>query len=148
MKRIICIILTIITAVSVAAMSGCSDFAFNPIGTWKYTDDILYVDGKETKHIHSDEMMYKEMEYIFEKSGTGYVKVNGERSLNFTYDYKDDEVIMHSANPFHPEENYDLKYKLVYTDNTKKLIRTVEDSVDSGEGGKIQLKEEFVLTKI
>ncbi len=147
MKRIICLILTIITAVSVMAMSGCSDFKFNPIGVWRYTDDILYVNGKETKHLRPKDMQYEFTEYIFEKSGTGYIKINGERTISFTYDYSDEEVIMHMTDPFYPEKKTDVKYKLVISDNTKKLIRTVEDQYEEEDGGKIALKEEFVLTK-
>lgn len=148
MKRIICSILTIIIIISAAAvMGGCSDFSFNPLGSWRYTDDILYVDGKVQDHATIETMNYKNVYYNFEKSGTGYISVEGDRALNFTYDYNDTEVILHTVDPFYNEKKKDITFKLKYDGDTKKLIRTDEETVEDN-GKKTELKEEHILTKI
>ena len=52
-------------------MTGCADFAFNPIGRWDfieqrmYIDDVLQEDDADNPVIHTS--------LVFQKSGTGYI---------------------------------------------------------------------------
>ena len=77
MKKFTAIIISAIVLLSACVFGGCSDFSFNPIGGWIFTDEYLFVDGKELGHINQQEMQYKETKYTFEKSGTGYITVDG-----------------------------------------------------------------------
>ena len=95
------------------------------------------------------------MQYHFEKSGTGYITVDDYRTIDFTYEYTDETVdmTMHVPKPTNREsdvEYVDVHYRLeTPSDGTPmKLIRTVEEDVDDGEGGKVHLKEEYVLTRL
>ena len=69
MKKVIsiCIILTIcLTSIFI---SGCSDFAFNPIGRWSFVEDIYYSNDKPYSKVTSeDDPAMKNVAVVFEKS--------------------------------------------------------------------------------
>lgn len=151
MKKILSGLLSVCLLFAVILMGGCSDFQFNPIGTWEYTDEILYVDGKEFLHSTKDNMQYETMQYIFEKSGTGYITVDGDKTLSFTYDYDDSQVTLHmlklkdNAHKNDPDEMIDLVYQV--QSDQQKMIRTEEDNANDEEGKTVHLKAEYILTK-
>lgn len=90
MKKIISVILFSIIFSSLFLMSGCSDFTFNPIGKWK-----LEIADED----YEDFNVYT-FEYIFEKSGTGYITANGSYTNNiFTYEYDNDTVYISTKSP-------------------------------------------------
>ena len=55
MKKVIsiCIILTI--CLTSICISGCSDFAFNPIGRWSFVEDIYYSNDKPYSKVTSED---------------------------------------------------------------------------------------------
>ncbi len=91
MKKTVSFILSILMIVSLTLISGCSDFSFNPLGEWLWTDDILCY-GDELKSHDTVETMPFELVYVFEKSGTGYIRSGGQKTLSFTYEYDDENV--------------------------------------------------------
>ena len=151
MKKILSAIFSVIMMISICSMTGCSDFDFNPIGVWEYTDEVLYVDGKEFLHRTKETMQYESMQYIFEKSGTGYITVDGDRALSFTYDYDDSKIILHMLKPKDnkhlddPDEFIDMIYTLQSDKN--KMVRTQKDSAKDENGKLVNLKAEYTLTK-
>lgn len=96
---------------SCLSMSGCSDFSFNPIGSWKLTSDKIYCDGQffrdekpgyitdtdektgEEKNVYVGDIVYN-----FGKSGRGTICVDdGKQSVKtqeFTYVYTDNEITL------------------------------------------------------
>ena len=110
MKKFTAIIISAIVLLSACVFGGCSDFSFNPIGGWIFTDEYLFVDGKELGHINQQEMQYKETKYTFEKSGTGYITVDGYRTIDFTYTYTDDSVDMTMSVPQPTNREISVKY--------------------------------------
>ncbi len=72
-------------------MTGCADFAFNPIGRWEYIEQRVYVDNVLQKEDADAPVIHTAL--VFQKSGTGRLDV-GDKHLNthFTYDYDDNDV--------------------------------------------------------
>ena len=133
----------------------CSDFSFNPIGGWIFTDEYLFVDGKELGHINQQEMQYKETKYTFEKSGTGYITVDGYRTIDFTYTYTDDSVDMTMSVPQPTNREISVKYVDVHyrleapkDGSNMKLIRTEEQDAENDDGTSSHLRGEYVLTRV
>ena len=156
MKKYICAFVSVILILSLNIMSGCSDFDFNPLGAWEYVEEIYYINGKEAERVEKENMQYESMKYIFEKSGTGYISVNDDRTLDFTYDYDNNKVVIHmkSLNTSSDSENnddniIDTEYKIVDNkkNNSTNLIRTEEYKAKDENGKEINVKAEFVLEK-
>ncbi len=156
MKKCISGFLAAVTLALVIFTCGCSDFRFNPIGSWEYHEEIYYLDGKEVSRVEKEEMPYGGMTYIFEKSGTGYIDVDGYRSMDFTYDYDDEHILMHMAvpdalgSPNAATHTVDVEYK-VYdsTENSPaKLIRTEEYNTKDENGKTVAVKNEYILLKL
>lgn len=92
MKKTVCVLSVIIMIISCISMNGCSDFSFNPLGTWEmYSQSVYDKDGKEIFHAGEADFPAN-TEYTFEKSGTGYITVNGRKSIIFTYTYDSEAV--------------------------------------------------------
>ena len=143
MKQALCIILTILS-VTVLCLSGCSDFGFNPIGTWTYCENRLYdADGILIKTTTSDEdKLMSSATITFNKSGTGYI---GRKEINekITYEYDDSSVTI--SGTLKNGENYTVEYKV--RDNGKSLVRTDEYD-DLGENGKtVHIVEERIYKR-
>ena len=158
MKKYVCCLLSIIILFSITAMSGCSDFSFNPLGTWEYYEEIYYIDGEEVERVGQEDMMYKSMKYIFEKSGTGYITVSDSRTLDFTYDYNDKGVTVYVNTPKTSDSSKEssddtstgTKYRL-YNDeknNLTELIRTEEYKADDDNGEEDTVKVEHIFVKL
>ncbi|MBR2176754.1 MAG: hypothetical protein IJ861_07410 [Clostridia bacterium] len=143
MKKIICMLLSAISVMSLLILSGCSDFEFNPIGKWKFTDDILYQNGEIIDHATTKDLL--DTIYVFEKSGTGYISVDNRRSLEFTYDYDDSSITLHFPDRNNTAETVDVLYNL--SDDNTQMIRTETEEADDGEGGTITYKEEYIISR-
>lgn len=146
MKRLACVLITVLIFVSSAFMSGCSDFEFNPVGHWRLTDDILYADGQEIEHDRPEDMAFKYFEYVFGKTGTGYIAVNGTKTFDFTYEYEGNTVTVLINDPYSgkkPEENKNI-FSL---SDSGSLVRTETGQVDADHGKTIEIKEEFILQR-
>ena len=155
MKKFTAIIISAIVLLSACVFGGCSDFSFNPIGGWIFTDEYLFVDGKELGHINQQEMQYKETKYTFEKSGTGYITVDGYRTIDFTYTYTDDSVDMTMSVPQPTIREISVKYVDVHyrleapkDGSNMKLIRTEEQDAENDDGTISHLRGEYVLTRV
>ncbi len=155
MKKFTAIIISAIVLLSACVFGGCSDFSFNPIGGWIFTDEYLFVDGKELGHINQQEMQYKETKYTFEKSGTGYITVDGYRTIDFTYTYTDDSVDMTMSVPQPTNREISVKYVDVHyrleapkDGSNMKLIRTEEQDAENDDGTISHLRGEYVLTRV
>ena len=155
MKKFTAIILSVLILITVCIFSGCSDFGFNPIGAWVYTDESLYIDGKLAGHLNQQEMQYKETKYTFEKSGTGFITVDGYRTIDFTYTYTDDSVDMTMTVPQPTNREISIKYVDVHYKIEKpadgspmKLIRTEEEIIENEDGTKSKITGEYVLTRM
>lgn len=72
------------------SLSGCADFAFNPIGRWTYTEERTYIDDVLTASIPADKGF--DTALVFTKSGTGYIDTGASDHLPFTYEYTDTTV--------------------------------------------------------
>ncbi len=158
MKKYICAFLSAAIIFSLIIMSGCSDFEFNPLGTWEYSEEIYYIDGKEVNRVEKNDMLYGGMKYIFEKSGTGYIDVANYRSQEFTYDYDDKNVFVHLIIPDDmdaskiPNNNgiVETEYTVYDSDGDSpaKLIRTEEYKAKDENGKEVSVKTEYVLVKL
>ena len=144
MKKTIAIIAAVIAAV-LLTLSGCSDFAFNPVGRWEAVEMKIYEDGKlsETKSI--DELGSSvQAALVFKKSGTGYIDSGTRNKLDFTYDYNDSEVkVSRSANGSDPVET-------VYTvsDNGSALSVTVSEyEATNSKGTESTYREEIIFKR-
>lgn len=92
-------------AVALLALTGCSDFAFNPIGRWHPTEIHLYEDGKlvQTTPIDQNGDIFdggiydNNIPIEFKKNGTG--AVISASNIPFTYEYTDEEVRIESISP-------------------------------------------------
>ena len=140
MKKIISFIAALTVSLSVLTASGCDDFAFNPIGNWMLTDDIvLDENNKEIVHVVPETMMFQEMLYTFEKSGTGYMSVNGDRTIDFKYEYNDKTVTITSD-----DTNTSVEYEL--SKDKTQLIRSLKQVVPTEDGNK-EYTEKIIMTK-
>ncbi len=154
MKKCACGLLSVIFLFSLIILNGCSDFSFNPIGTWEYNEEIYYVDGKEVERVGKEDMLYESTKYIFEKSGTGYITVSDDPTLNFTYDYDDEKVNLHIKQPNGVNNSNggtsDTEYKIINNekDNSIKLVRTEKYKSKDDSGKEVEVKVEYVLVKI
>ncbi len=142
MKRYVAIGFVLLSVI-VLCMSGCSDFRFNPIGTWTFSELKEYKDGKLIQTITSDEDPYmKEATLTFKKSGTGYIGGN-KKDQKFTYEYTDDSVTLNITDK--SNDNYDVDYEV--RDNGGSLVRIIEkESVDEN-GKKVSLREEVIFKR-
>ena len=75
--RAICaVILSALTLCASAALSGCNDFGFNPIGEWKNTKTL--VNSKEVETFYGDAAKDFETCLVFLHNGTAHMTLNGE----------------------------------------------------------------------
>lgn len=90
MKKFTIALLSGVLAVLLFTLSGCADFAFNPIGRWTLTERRVYIGDRldETKPNES----YRQTALVFKKSGTGYIDGGNSVHIDFTYEYTDNEV--------------------------------------------------------
>lgn len=144
MKRIIAITAAVIAAV-LLTMSGCSDFAFNPIGRWEAVEMRTYEDGKMIETADQKELGGAgRSALVFKKSGTGYIDSGTRNNLEFTYDYNDSEItVTRSVNGLDPVVT---KYKV--TDNGSTLTVTLSEFEDLNSNGiKSSYREEMVFKR-
>lgn len=133
-------------AAAAAAMmlSGCSDFSFNPVGTWKFEADIVYANNQELEHSTSKDMPFETL-YVFGKCGTGHILVDGDILRNYTYEYDDNTVLLHVADSKDSSVIYDLTFHL--SEDGKSLVRKEDSAYVDDDGEVIPCREEFVFVK-
>lgn len=137
MKKFISVILSVGVFFSILLMGGCSDFAFNPLGKWLLTNS-LYDDS-------TNQQMNYDIEYIFEKSGTGYAVADGNRTnITFTYEYDDDYVYITVKNPT-GEIAETQKYTV--SDDGSKLVNTTTYEYTDENGNPYTYDMVITLTK-
>lgn len=149
MKKAAAVLLAASAVISAGLMSGCDDFKFNPVGKWRFTDEILSNNDVESKHLREDDMVYKDTIYSFGKTGKGNISVQGTEVMEFTYDYSDDTVILHLWDPEKKLGITDITYKLGENSTGKKTLTRTDTEYDKNEKGEVEnvFKHQFVLTK-
>lgn len=146
MKKFFTVMLAAWTVVFAAVMSGCSDFAFNPIGSWKIEQDTVYLNGEVAESVKAEDMTFETF-YVFEKSGKGYMLVDSLRTFDFSYEYDDNSVfvtILSNGNEYVNEHT--VEYKI--SDDEKSLVSTDESSVTDDDGTVYNFKEEITMKKV
>lgn len=146
MKRMIALCMSVVLMIALICMGGCADFAFNPIGTWHYTEHSFYLDNKllEQETLENTPLM-KDISLVFGKSGTGYVDTGTKDKINFTYEYDDKEVSVDlSPNSSSPKSNV-VKYGV--SDDRSELIRVFEQEVKDEQGKTVMYKEVYIYKK-
>lgn len=89
-------------------MSGCSDFAFNPIGKWENIETKT-VDGLDVEDPYTDRSFY----LIFRHDGTAYMTLGDTKlDLDFSYIYDDESVTITSKPQNSDNKPVSVKYKL------------------------------------
>lgn len=137
MKKFISFILSTVLLCSLMIMGGCSDFAFNPIGEWEFSDNIIYSEN-------SAAFSYK-TSYIFEKSGTGYITVDGDRTnVTFTYEYDNENVYL-TLNSAHGETSEIQKFTV--SDDQKQLTNSQKFETNDENGNIVTSEWIKTLTK-
>ncbi len=156
MKKLLTIILTAAVFVSVMSMSGCSEFGFNPTGSWKLTKDTFYLDGKfwyddKPGYMGSEEGGYiyvGDMIYRFGKSGVGSIYTDDLYIQDFTFDYEGEEITVHMSDPQNKFGLQNFTYKAGRDkDGNETITRTDIATVNDDDGEKHELKEVFIFTK-
>ncbi len=148
MKRTISLIAALFLLISLFAMSGCSDFSFNPIGQWTLTDDILYAGDKVINSATAEEnALMKDISFIFYKSGTGVFRTMSDNRYdrNFTYEYDDHTVTVTYTEPFQGKMQDPIT--LTLSEDGSALLINNYSTVKEQDGHSVELKEQFVYTK-
>lgn len=162
------IIITVLCTLSPVSMSGCSDFDFNPIGSWKITSDKIYDDGKffsdeKPGYLHTVNEETKESEwvyigdiiYTFGKSGTGIVSVDDQKervqTQEFTYEYTDKQVTIHVSDNYSKRMNLEpvvITYSIEKDNNGNTILKTQDKfTSEDEEGNKHNMNEVRILTR-
>lgn len=95
MKKNLRLVLVVSVIFCMSILSACSDFAFNPLGKWKF--ESYTVNGEENINeimgMYSGSSLY----LVFEKSGTAYFMMNNEQldmRTTYTYEYDDNSITL------------------------------------------------------
>lgn len=93
MKKLYAVILSMLVLCGSVFMSGCSDFAFNPIGKWENVQTTI--NGEKFEGILDKNT---KICWVFCHNGTAYITVDGEHAKNsdYSYTYTDKQVILTS----------------------------------------------------
>ena len=130
MKKIVIILSGLLTIALV--LGGCSDFAFNPVGRWTFSEQRIYTDDVLTDTLPPDSGF--SVALVFQKSGTGYIDSGTKTTMPFTYDYTDSTVTITRSDP-------DSQFKpSVYQvlNNGKELVSVMEEYEQNNEKGQVQ----------
>ena len=120
-------------------MTGCADFAFNPIGRWDfieqrmYIDDVLQEDDADNPVIHTS--------LVFQKSGTGYIDAyTGHIKTRFSYEYSYTNVTI---------TPYDRDHSVLYhfSEENKELTTVLEEGQFNNNGKNSRYRIESVFRK-
>lgn len=151
MRKIIsiCIVLTIcLTAICI---SGCSDFAFNPIGRWNFIEDVYYSNDKPySKVTNKDDPSMKNVAIVFEKSGTGYIDSGTKTPIRFTYEYDEKEIKINITDSRNQNNTLSSNNTIVYTvSDDKQTIKfaTKNEKRTDENGNSVDFHEERVFKR-
>ena len=149
MKRLLSALSAVL--IIVTFLSGCSDFEFNPVGIWRLTEESLYVDDQLIQNEKKGQDGQYKLDYCFNKSGTGYITVNGSKTLDFTYKYDGKSVTVYLNDPYSgipPEENKSV-FELADNGSLRRIRVQTQEVIDDKTKSpvNIELKEEFILTR-
>lgn len=140
MRKIISIAISTIILFSVSFISGCSDFEFNPLGKWTLIDDVVYHNNVEYSRDDINTNIFV-LEYIFEKSGTGYILVdNTPIDSDFTYKYNNETL-----NITFVKTGTSLEYKI--SDDRTQMVNTTENEYINENGETVNVREIQTLSK-
>lgn len=121
MKKLYAVLLSVLVLCGSVLMSGCSDFAFNPIGEWENVETII--DGEKFEGILDNNA---KVCFVFCYNGTAYMTMNGERvkNMDYSYTYTDEQITLTSK-----------------TDDKAQLVYSVKEN-----GNKIELDNGYTVT--
>lgn len=144
MKKFFLFLVTIITILSVG---GCSDFGFNPTGYWEFVSDDLYADEKLIDSADFNNVsLLENIIMVFEKSGTGYIDIQGLKTDFFRYKYDDKTItVTYIPNEYHDNE-VTVKFSVSQVDST--IYRVSTENKKDSDGNVIHYKEIFSYKKI
>ena len=132
----------------ICCLSGCGDFAFNPIGTWHYAEHNYYADEELFQHdTPENETMMKNVSLVFQKSGTGYVDSGTDDHLGFTYEYNDKEITMTMDSALNKQDGKKTAVTYLVSDDGKTIMRVMEQTIKSKDGKEIPYREEFIYQR-
>lgn len=105
MKKIYAVILSILVLCGSVFMSGCSDFAFNPIGKWEN------VESKTTEGVEIKDPYNQSFYLVFRHDGTAYMMLGDEYLIKseYSYTYDDDKIVLTSKEENHVSVEYTIK---------------------------------------
>lgn len=131
MKKVLRTITALTLLCCILVLSACSDFAFNPLGKWKFTSYILNneecIDTVEnTNKIFGteDSSLY----WVFEKSGTAYMSIGNERikdRTTYTYEYDEQKLYIYIYDTFTEKIDYVQEYTI--SEDGQTIVWTVTD---------------------
>ncbi len=130
MKKSIILLISILTLL-LFTVSGCSDFEFNPIGTWNSSEQRLYADGElmDTTSLENG----TQVSLVFKKSGTGYIDAGTDNKHGFTYTYDSKEVsITRTDTPADPRDGH----AVYQVENGGSSLLSVQEFDTENENGK------------
>lgn len=121
MKKLYAMLLSVLVLCASVLMSGCSDFAFNPIGEWENVETI--VAGEKFEGILDNNA---KICFVFRHNGTAYMTINGEyiQKSDYSYTYTDEQITLTSK-----------------ADSTVQMVYSVKDN-----GNTIELDNGYTVT--
>ena len=144
MKKIFLILTIILTVLSVV---GCSDFGFNPTGHWAFVSDNLYANNELIDSATPDNVpMLGKITMVFEKSGTGYIDVDGFKSDFFRYSYDDKTITIKYLPNEHHSDEVTVKFSVSQVDST--IYRTTTEDKNDSDGNNIHYEEIFAYKRV
>ncbi len=105
MKKIYAIILSMLVLCGSVFMSGCSDFAFNPIGKWEN------IESKTTEGVKIEDPYNQSFYLVFRHDGTAYMMLGDEYLIKseYSYTYDDEKIVLTSKEENRVSVEYTIK---------------------------------------
>ena len=144
MKKIFLFLTLIFTVLSVG---GCSDFGFNPTGHWAFVSDNLYANDELIDSANPENIfMLGKVTMVFEKSGTGYIDVDGFKSDFFRYSYDDKTITVTYLPDEHHSDEVTVKFNVSQVDST--IYRTTTKDQKDSDNNSIHYEEIFTYKRV
>lgn len=131
MKKVLRAITALTLFCCIFTLSACSDFAFNPLGKWKFTSYIINDEECIDSVYESNKIFSSEdpsLYWVFEKSGTAYMCIGDERlkeRATYTYEYDEQSLRVYIYDTFINEVTYIQEYTV--SEDGQTIIWTVTD---------------------
>ena len=104
MKKFLCVLMITLITCSLLTFTGCQSKAESIVGTWE-SEETITINNKEMRHY-----------WVFKKDGTAYHYCNGP-SHCYTYEFKDDELIIPDLEDYDTFSYDDEALYVQYTDS-------------------------------